>query len=261
MRVFAITLAFCNPKVLERSIRAFYASRNPDMELEHVIVDQHYPMHRKETAVLLASLAGEFGIRVLDPGKNLGLHAGFNWAMCALNPRDEDIIIGYDGDSLPISPGWDMALVRAIDGTKTQHGKKVVWSTLGNPRTIKDINLRGFDKATADGYLDIWLTRTSITNSVCAWRYGWLRSVGFLHEPRAFYGHLEAEMWGRMRKDREAWGVLPGWQESDELRDFHDREYVVYKWKHAHEKSWPGDFESFVAAGCPGMAMAPEKIP
>lgn len=262
MKVFAITLCFCNPEILLASVRAFHATRNQDLPLEfHVLVDQHYPLHREEMRRALRQLQEEIPlIRVMDPGVNLGLHHGFNWAMARLPLTEQDIVIGYDGDSLPITPGWDMALVRAIEAPRPWN-QKVVWATLGNPRTIHDINERGYDQDIADGYIELWLTRTAICNSVCAWRYGWLRRVGFLHEPMAFYGHLEAEMWGRLKKDAEAWAVLPGWTESDELRKLHDREYTAYKWFHSHTKDWPGDFESFIDAGCPGVLIAPEELP
>lgn len=263
MAVYAITLAFSHPKILELSMRGFYRERNRDLKLAgHFIVDQHYPLHRDKVIKELKMQTLINGQKILDPGRNLGLHDGFNWALAQIKPKREDIIIGYDGDSLPISQGWDMALVRAIEGRRGDRHGEVVWATLGNPRTLRDIRERGYDEATADGYIKLMLTRTSITNSVCAWRYGWLQDVGFLQEPRAFYGHLEAAMWGKL-KEGKRWAVLPDWQESDELREMHDRAYIVYKWRHSHTNDWPGDFESFVKAGCPesGSALAPAVIP
>lgn len=262
MAVYAISLAFCNENIMLRSLQAFYATRNPDLDLvEHLIVDQHYPLNYGTVWSALREFEKIFPkVRVVDPGRNLGLHHGFNWAMKQLALRPEDIVIGYDLDSMPITPGWDMALVRAIEARQADT-QEVVWSSLANPRTVSDIHARGFDRAKADGYLDLWLTRTAITNSVCAWRYGWLESVGFLEEPRAFYGHLEAAMFGKLGKGRR-WAVLPSWGELDDLRALHDREYVVYKWLHSHTGEWPGDFESYVRAGCPGgREAAPLVIP
>lgn len=263
MAVYAITLAFAHPKILALSIKAFYETRNELLPLAgHLIVDQHYPLHRAEILSGLETQRKDHGCRILDPGRNLGLHVGFNWALSQINPQPEDIIIGYDGDSLPLSKGWDMALVRAIDSRRTDGQGEVVWATLGNPRTLGDIRARGFDSVTADGYLRLMLTRSSITNSVCAWRYRWLKEVGFLQEPMAFYGHLEATMWGKLRGGKR-WAVLPDWNESDELRDLHDRAYIVYKWMHSHTKEWPGDFESYVRAGCPEPAetKTPRRLP
>lgn len=261
MSVYAITLAFCNPGILLRSIEAFYRSRNPSLPIEkHFIVDQHYPLHRAGMDSVLERLCEAFPVTVIDPGRNLGLHHGFNWAMRHIETSDPDaVVIGYDPDSLPVTPGWDEALVRAIRSRRTD-GETVVWSSLANPRTISDIHARGFDRAKADGGLDLWLTRTSITNSVCAWRMSWLRRVGGLKEPRAYYGHLEAAMFDQMLP-HERWAVLPGWGESDELRRFHDREYTAYKWHHSHTQRWPGDFESFVKAGCPALEDSPLEIP
>lgn len=261
MSIYAITLAFANAELLERSINAFYATRNPAMPLTgHYVVHQHYPLRPESIGYALDRMRLEHGVHVIDPERNLGLHEGFNWAMRQIKPKDDDIIIGYDGDSLPLSKGWDMALVRAIDGSRSDGHGSVVWATLGNPRTLSDVYSRGYDTATADGYLRLFLTRTAITNSICAWRYGWLRRVGFLQEPRAYYGHLEAAMFNKLGKG-ERWAVLPDWIESDELRGLHDREYVIYKWRHSHLNDWPGDFKSFVEAGCPESGATPTVIP
>lgn len=259
MAVYAITLAFMNPEIVKTSIEAFHATRNPELPLAgHYVVDQHYPLQREAAKQTLRELPG---CTVLDPGRNLGLHEGFNWAMRQLPLKPEDIVIGYDADSLPLSRGWDMALVRAIEARRSDGHGEVVWSSLGNPRTLSDLYARGYDPVTADGYLRLFLTRTAITNSVCAWRYGWLKEVGFLEEPRAFYGHLEAAMWGKLRPGKR-WAVLPDWTESDALREKHDRAYIVYKWRHSHLNDWPGDFESFVKAGCPEPPEgAPVSIP
>jgi len=264
MSVYAITLAFCNPGILDISLRQFHSTRNLDLKLGgHFIVDQCYPMHRPEVDRTLRTLAADLPITILRPGRNLGLHNGFNWAMGQIGSiGNNDIVIGYDGDSLPIHQGWDMALVRAIEGRRSgmNSHEAVVWSTLGNPRSLSDIEDRGYDEAVADGYLRMRLARTAVTNSVCAWRYGWLKAVGFLAEPRAFYGHLEAEMWARLRNS-ERWAILPDYRESDELRNLHDREYVAYKWFHSHTDTWRGDFESYLNAGCPGLSLSPAEIP
>lgn len=262
MAVYAITLAFCHPEILKLSMRAFYKTRNHDLSLDgHFIVDQHYPLHGQKIFEELKMQTLINGQTILDPGRNLGLHVGFNWALSQIKPNREDIIIGYDADSLPLSRGWDMALVRAIEAKRSDGHGEVVWASLGNPRTLSDLYARGYDPVTADGYLRLFLTRTAITNSICAWRYGWLQDVGFLDEPRAFYGHLEAAMWGKLRPGKR-WAVLPDWTEGDALRDMHDRAYIVYKWRHSHLNDWPGDFESFVKSGCPeAPEAAPASIP
>jgi hypothetical protein len=263
MAVYAITQVFCNPSIFDVSIHAFHATRNPDLKLaRHVVVDQCYPIDRKGVERTLENLGRYLPVDIMRPGRNLGLHGGFNWAMAQLPLEENDIVIGYDADSLPVNAGWDMALVRAIDGGLSGEfwGQEIVWSTLGNPRTLSDVENRGFDAGCVDGYLRVWLTRSAVTNSVCAWRYGWLKSVGFLQEPRAYYGHLESAMYQKLRSNQR-WAILPQFHESDELRNLHDAEYIAYKWFHSHTEEWRGDFKSFLDAGCPGMTKAPSWIP
>jgi hypothetical protein len=255
MAVYAITLGFMPARIIERSLRAYSSTRNPVLPYRHVIVDHHYPVDKERNRVELRAVCDALGAEYLDPGRNLGLHGGINWALTQLAPADDDIIIGYDGDSLPISDGWDMALVRAIHG-----GRNVVWSSLMNPRSEADLRARGFDRSLADGYIELHLTRTAVVNSICAWRFGWLRSVGFLDEPLQWYGHLEAAMWAKLRATGKQWAFLPGWRETDDLRDMHDRAYVVYKWHYSHLRDTTLDFESWLTTK-PEFSGAPAQIP
>jgi hypothetical protein len=256
VRVVTLSLGFAPARLVDLSLTAYRKTRNPDLPYEHVLLDQHYPVDKEANRQAVRQLCDLYDVEVLDAGRNLGLHEGFNWALRQLRLQPQDIVIAYDLDSLPLTPGWDMALVRAIAGDETG---KIVWASLLNPRSEADLRARGFDRRQIDGYLELWVTKTAVTNSICAWRYGWLQSVGFLQEPRAFYGHLEAAMFSRLG-DRQ-WAFLPGWTESDELRNQHDRAYVVYKWCHSHLNSWPGDFESWLAAGSPNPEDAPDRLP
>lgn len=258
MAVATISLGFAPCRLARASLERYYSTRNKGLPFRHVVLDQHYPVNKEENRRELRALCAEFGIEVFDAGRNLGLHEGFNWIAQRLDLEDDDVVIAYDLDSCPTSPGWDMALARAIQGDPLG---KIVWASLWNLRSRADVMARGFQTRMVDGYIEAVIPKAPVTNSVCAWRYGWLRQVGFLTEPRAFYGHLEAAMWDRLR-DKQ-WAFLPQWGESDDLRDLHDREYVVYKWCHSHLNSWPGDFESFLEAGCPNPedAPAPRQLP
>lgn len=257
MSVFCITMAFMPERMVRRSLAAHASTRNPALAYPHYLLDQHYPIEKLSNRAALRHLAAEYGLEVLDAGRNLGLHDGFNWALQQIAPHDDDIVIAYDPDSIPTATGWDLALVRALEGSSGVN----VWSSLMNPRSLADLTERGYDVGTVDGYLKTWATRTAVTNSVCAWRVGWLRKVGFLQEARPWYGHLESVMWSKLGGKR--WVFLPGWPESDELRDEHDISYVHYKWAHSHLKSWDGDFESWLKAGSPlpKDTSAPDRIP
>ncbi len=238
-------MAFMPERMVRRSLAAHAATKNPAFKYPHYMLDQHYPIDKAANRAALRRLASEYGLEVLDAGRNLGLHDGFNWALREIAPHDDDIVIAYDPDSMPTALGWDLALVRALEGSSGMN----VWASLMNPRSLLDLEERGFTRGQVDGYLETWATKESVTNSVCAWRVGWLRSVGFLQEARPWYGHLESTMFNKLGGKR--WVFLPQWGESDQLRDDHDIQYIHYKWAHAHLKSWDGDFESWLAAGSP----------
>ncbi len=246
MSVIAITLGFVPARIWEQSAKVYAETRNPELPYTHYFVDQHYPLEKKKNRKALREICERYGIKVLDPGKNLGLHEGFNWALREINPPDDAIIIAYDPDVYPTSSGWDMALVRAIRGDPKG---KIVWASLLHGAANQEIQKCGFEPRKIDGYIDVWITKLPIMNSICAWSYSWLKSVGFLNEPRPFYGHLEAEMYGRLRG--KEWAFLPSWTEDERLRKTQDEKYMVYKWTHAHTQSFDGDFESWLKAGCP----------
>lgn len=253
--VVAISLGFVSARILDHSLQAFYDTKNPNLQIRHFLLDQHYPIDKDRNRAEIRRLCERHGVTVLDAGCNLGLHDGFNWALKKAVRPEDDIVIAYDCDSTPVGQGWDMALVRAIRGDREQ---KVVWASLGNPRTMKEIKERGYAEKKADGYLDLWVTKAPIVNSVCAWRIDWLREVGFLSEPRPWYGHLESEMYAKL--GQKQWAVLPQWSESDHLRDLHDRAYVVYKWHLSHLKTTDADFETWLKTW-PGEDLAPSQLP
>lgn len=253
--VKVFSLAYMNAEIIARSFEQLYATKNPDLKIEHHVLWQHYPLDTEANYKKLQENCRILGIRLHDAGQNLGLHGGFNWLFQRLRPSPNEVVIGYDPDSFPVAPGWDMALVRAIEGS----GGKTVWASLMNPRSRKDLEARGFNKGKVDGHLEVWHTKSAVTNSVCAFKYEWLMRVGFT-EPRPFYGHFETEMYGKLRGKQ--WTFLPGYTEADHLRDLHDIEYVHWKWVHAHLKTFDGDFGQWLASGKPGLEpQAPKRLP
>lgn len=251
--VKVISLAFMNSDIIEKSFDRLYETKNPDLPIDHHVLFQHYPINKEENLRKLQDICRKHNIVLHDAGRNLGLHEGFNFLFRKLNPDPSEIVIGYDPDSYPIGVGWDLALVRAIDGSTD-----TVWASLMNPRSRGELTERGYDKEIVDGYLHVWKTKHAVANSVCAFKYDWLLKVGFT-EPRPFYGHFESEMFNKLKGKR--WAFVCGWTESDHLRDLHDRPYVEWKWAHAHLKTFDGDFKSWLEAGSPIPGRAPVKLP
>lgn len=240
MRVVAISLCFNNPRVIEASIRRFHFTKNPNLPVEHVLVDQCYPLPDKRTvAAKIEELAAEFpDITVLKPGKNLGLHKGFNWAISQLNLNTGDIVIGYDPDCNPVDPGWDMALVTAL-----QH-PQIAWASLWGVNAERELGDRGFTEFKV-AQVRVRKTHTPAVNSICAWKYDFLRESRGLHEPSEFYGGLECAMWPELNRQGKWWVFLPDWRENEEIMCRQDAIYREWKWKHAHE-GWPGDLEAYI---------------
>lgn len=245
--VHTITLGFAPSRIWAQSMARYAATRNTDLVYKHWWVHNHYPVDKLRNEAENAMVCRKFGVEWIDPGRNLGLHDGFNWALKQIQPKDEDIIIAYDPDMWPVTPGWDMALVRALRGDPM---RQVVWASLMHTQVKAPGVLPVASERMADGYIRLQIMRTAIMNSTCAWKASWLKRVGGLTEPRAFYGHLEAAMWAKLSGE-EQWAFLPQWEDDHKLRLEHDPEYTEYKWVHSHHQTWDGDFESWLAAGRP----------
>lgn len=251
MKLWTITMGFVPSRIWRQSCDAYYRTRN--RQTEHIFVDQHYPLNKDENRRELWTTCREYGISVLDPGKNLGGTEGFNYAVRRISAQPDDVIIGYDPDSRPVTEGWDGALQDAI-----LMDPKINWTSLMSARAKPELEARGYDRRSV-GHLEVWRTHKPVVNSICAFRASWLNAIGGLNQPSRFYGGLEAHMFQHLRGGQ--WCFLPGWWESDDIRDQQDREYLWYKWRHAHLQDWPGDFASYIAAGCPPPSDLPERVP
>lgn len=239
--VVTITLGFAPSRIWRQSIAAYAKTRNPDLGYRHFFLNQHYPLNKAQNEKENREICDQYGVEYLDAGRNIGLHNGFNYALKAINPGPGSIVIAYDPDTNPISPGWDMALVRAIRGDPKQ---KVVWASLLHEAARLEVAQRGFESRKADGYIEMRIPRGPVMNSICAWSVDWLLSVGMLIEPNDWYGHLESAMWNKL--NGKQWAFLPGWTENEEFRSQQDEEYKIYKWELAHKGSTTLDFESWL---------------
>lgn len=233
MRVFAISLGHCNPSVWARSAAQFYATAGFDKPsrflstFEHFWLDQHYPLGDRSDA---HGVCKRYGIRVLDAGRNLGLHDGFNHVVRELGPRPGDLFVGYDPDSWPVTPGW---LQRMVEVAAT--AKRVGWISLMNPVSRREMGERGF-KPEQLGDLVLWETLAPVVNSICAWPAEFLLSAGGLREPLQYYGYLECAMWDELRKQGKRWVFIDSVWEGQELVGAGDPEYREWKAKYAHAR-------------------------
>lgn len=251
MSLFTITMGFVPARIWRQSCEAYY--RTAERKTEHIFVDQHYPLHEAENRRELWRICCEYGISVLDPGHNLGGTEGFNYALERIKLEPDDVVIGYDPDSYPITPGWDGALADAI-----ALDPKIVWTSLMSQRANPELEARGYERRYLN-QIEVWRTKQPVVNSVCGFRASWLQAVGGLRQPSKWYGGLECALWASLGASE--WCFLPGWWEWDDIRDQQDREYLWWKWCSAHLKEWDGDFASYVAAGCPPPSDLPKHLP
>lgn len=240
-RVFVVTLGFANPATINASMERLYSTRA--LEFTHVLVDQHFPLPSEAACSLnLLRLTEQYRCSYLNPGYNLGLASGFNYAVAEMRMKPEDIVIGFDPDCMPVTPGWDDALFEVL----ACH-PDVGWASLGNDVSEREMRERGFETR-AHGGSEIWLTQHAVVNSICAWRVSWLQAVGGLQEPNKYYGGLESRMFPLLAQRGYRWAFLPAFREErhEPTEKTKDPEYRDYKIAHAHTGEWKGDFKSFL---------------
>lgn len=253
--IHAITLGFVPARIFEKSMEMYYATKSA-MDINHVFVDQHYPVNKGANRKELRLICERFGITYMDAGKNLGLHGGFNWAVDQLGGyKDGDYYIGFDPDSTVVSPGWDAALIHPF-----LSGRAVGWTSLFSERAKADIQSKPFAPHKL-GHVYTWQPLQAVVNSVCMWSGSFLKKTGGLHEPLQWYGLLECAMFEKLKEQKMEWHFLCDWWENDSLRDMEDQEYKVYKWEYAHMRSTTDDFETWLAKGKKKTKRAPKKLP
>ncbi len=236
-KVWAIHLCYNEPEIIERSIQQYIATSSPEIETIHVFVDQHWPLFYASFAKSIRALASEIpGSIVLDPGKNLGLHEGFNWALSQLPIPDNAGVIGYDPDSWPVTPGWDLAMCRTF-----VRDSKAAWISLWHPHAQRELIEEG--KGLLLGY-EV-LVKRPVMNSVCMFRMEWLRKCGGLTEQLPYYGGLEIHQWARLEGWK--WIFLCGFVEDFwPWPDMVNVNYREWKWATTHGREQQIEFGAWL---------------
>lgn len=249
--LYTITLGYCPSRIWRLSADAYY--KNAQRETQHVFVDHHYPLNKDQNRKELREICAQYKINVLDPGRNLGGVAGFNWALKQLPLKAGDVVLGYDPDSRPISLGFDGALQDVI-----LLDQKINWASLMSDRSEPELNQRGYVKRMVN-QIEVWRTVRPVVNSICAFRAEWLLNIGGLWQNSPLYGGLEIDTFPHLRGGE--WVFLPGWRETDDFRNLQDTEYLHWKWCYAHLREFKGDFAEYISAGCPKPSDLPERLP
>jgi hypothetical protein len=185
-RLFGITVAHCESEVLEHGLTKFVATSGVDPE-KYYVVDHHWPINHDLTSMKVRLIAKTIisATIVVSPEKNLGGHGGFTYGVEQMNKahnlQDEDLIIGYDPDSNPLTPNWLVAMVKAMtDSPQLTSISLMHEHIVERPWKLTEVN--GIKLAT--------LPHPEMFNATI-WRYKALKE-GL--KGQGFYGHVEAAM-------------------------------------------------------------------
>lgn len=240
-KVWSISLCYNDPKIIEDSLNQLQATRDKEnVDMHIVMVDQHWPIDREKNKKELERIAKNCKATLLDPGKNLGLHHGFNWAVNQLSIPDNALIIGFDPDSWPVDFGWDKAMCDVF-----VEDASVVWFSLWHPHATRELlnEHKSQPGHQVPSQRTIQVT-APVMNSVCGFRSSWFKKVGGLTEPSKYYGGLECAMWDKV-KAHGRWIFLPDYKEELHFQDVVNPLYRAWKWHHAHE-GYPHDFVQYL---------------
>ncbi len=239
-------MMFNNTRTMSLGLERCYAMSSGTQPITHVLLDQHYPLNRGETKRFIDNFAKAKGALVLDPGKNLGLHRGWNWACEQLELhhglKDDDILLGVDPDSWPLTRGWEAAMVKALENWQQT---KVPWVGVASEvlhhlpgATWRDWELNGLKVRTPDQ--NCWF------QSLCAFVWGPLKEIGNFWEPNDWYGDLEKNLHPRYRaKGWEFAWLMDYWDEPRKLDSLEDPEYAEWKEALAHRGDTNLDFKDY----------------
>lgn len=101
-----MTLCHAMPEMLAHSLAL--GRRTIGVDVDWVLVDHLWPIDGEFTRKFIRELPCSV---FLEPETNMGGVGGANWAVAQLGLADDDVLIGYDPDSNPLTDGWGKALV------------------------------------------------------------------------------------------------------------------------------------------------------
>jgi GT2 family glycosyltransferase len=235
MSLFMIVVCHMQPSTIAHSLMKFLMTSGvqPQSFNRIIMVDHHWPIEHDLTSNLVHRASSLLDAEVISPPKNLGGHGGFNFALQALLPlADNDLVLGYDPDSNPITPNWLQAMRDVLE-------KDPSLAFLSLTHTgFKDKT----DKRTEfiAGHRVSFFDRPEMFN-VTLWRGSFIKSG--LTSDNSFYGQVETPAYNRVK----SMGLRHGYMEDcieAENPILHPDIYREWKGFHAG-KSYLGNFDQY----------------
>lgn len=243
--IYTITVGHVPSRIWGKSIERYHKTKHGGLEYKHVFLDNLYAINKEKNSKENKIICESSGVEYVCDGSNLGNANGFNYVTRYLNQRytlnDNDILIGYDPDSTPVSNGWDMALVTTFldqsTGWATLYAQWLVNQFKYTERKINQVRVHE--------------THQAIMNSICAIRYSFFRDAGGFSEVTNGYGGLEVKMWPHFARLNKKWVFTADYWEDHEFHHLQDEEYKRFKWYKGHTGQCTGTFEDYVNIGSP----------
>lgn len=231
---YLLTISYHNEKVAEATYQNLHNTMK-NKPCKVLLLDNNCPLMRDKN--FLKDLCTRLGFEYHNAGSNLGLHDGYNYLITKL-PKGATRFILFDGDSYPVTPDWHIPLLKLLDDPS------VVWGSLYNQISYREMSERGGNKSVVSGY-KVTIPTGAVMNSVSSFSIEWINSVHGFTEPNKFYGGLEVHMWAKIPKGKK-WIFLDDYAETINPIE-PDPIYTQYKWAHAHEGQTELSLEEFIS--------------
>lgn len=229
MKLWTVTVSYAPIEILAHGLKRYFETTL--VPSEYVVLDHLYP--KVDPLEITGLVENSFSLHLMRPYKNMGGHEGFNWVVKNLPVEDDDLIIGYDPDSNPLTKGWDEAMLEAMRSHRSLGSISLMHTAIKDkPWIVSD------DKPRV-----ALLGRPEMFN-VTMWRVSALKATGGLLADRKLYGMVETAMYRKFTEMGLYSGYLYDYEEGP-CPVAHDPMYV--KWKEAHAFfGFEGSFEEFL---------------
>ncbi len=233
MKLWVITLAHVDAPILESSLAAYYATADR-IHHAHILLDHHWPInywaHRKR----ILELGEQYDCKVMAPYENMGSHNGYNWTFGCLRIADEDYILTYDSDSMPVTKGWDSAMVKVLD---TDPKFAAVSLSIN-----ADLACKNWAEEDVGGIVVKHPAEGIEMINVTMWRFSFIKQVGGIGGSN-FYGYTEHAMFQPMAELGLKHGYLRDYSENPRPVEPHP---VYLEWKREHVAfRFTGNFDAY----------------
>lgn len=219
--IFAITIAFCPAIQLARTILKYKETRYYTPK-KHVVVQGYYPINLKKNNRDIQMICNDFGVTLLDPGKNLGSAQSQWWAIEQLGLKDKDYWINVDPDSACNEHAWDYALEEILH----MHPNCIVASC--NAPMIET-----FSKTRALNWE--WISEGVKKPSrpcpfnLSMWRYSFFKKLGGIPQIGEMWGEVEAAVYQCAIQNGKFHAYAHDYMEDESGKFFQDRQLLEFK--------------------------------